>query len=215
MKKYPTVLSDKAEIECSPQSQSVWGVCMFLCVKTSGNRQCKELVSLYLAYTPLPMCICICARTGVVWKRASCTALFGIVHMRGWILGARFAAETRWFFFCGMLFLDIHAVKLKKSESRQNHRTCVISLPAAFIPHGLWRDMCAPVCVISGSKISPLSHANISYHLTRKMWQFSIRKTGSVKREEAKPKRGTWYVSGINTARRWTSLIFTDSMVLL
>lgn len=46
-----------------PQSHSVQGVCvcMCLCVKTSGNRQCKELVSLYLAYPPECMCICICA----------------------------------------------------------------------------------------------------------------------------------------------------------
>lgn len=41
-----------------------------------------------------------------------------------------------------------------------------------------------------------------TYQLTRKMWQFPITKTESVKTEVAKQKRGTWYVSGINTARR-------------
>lgn len=72
LNEYPAVLSDKAEIEFSPTvPKPLRSVCVraFLSVKTSGNRQCKELVSLYLTYMSECMCICICALELVLCER--------------------------------------------------------------------------------------------------------------------------------------------------
>lgn len=97
----------------------------------------------------------MCSQTGVVWKRASCYALYGIVRIRGWILRAWFKAETRrYLYICGIavkvcvLWHSCSEIETK-IESKWNQTdlkgACVLPLPAAFIPHGLSRDMCAPV----------------------------------------------------------------------
>lgn len=141
---------------------------MCLCVKTSGNRQCKELVSLYLAYPPECMCICICALRLVQCERELAGLLCSVLCTRedeSSGLDSQLRQVGIFLWYSWMQLLDSCAVKWRQKVREQAKpgilkRKENMCRTAACCFHSGWPVKGRVRQVGFGAKISAFSHAN-------------------------------------------------------